>query len=161
MAGAALKGRPVTQFKGVLVMQKLDEILMRQACADLITRYAYLNDERRFEELVDLFTDDGVLYRPSAPDQAIAGRSALLAAFGKRPADAMTFHVTSDVLIELAGADRAHGRSRILLLTGTRPQDGSAPAGDAKAPIPGVFRDTFRRTDQGWKFAERRGAFWI
>ena len=142
-------------------MQNMDDTLIRQACTDLIVRYAYLNDERRFDELAELFTDDAVLYRPSAPEQGIAGRAAILAAFRKRPADAMTFHVTSDVLVEVESAERAQARSRILMLAGTRPQDGSALPNDARPPVPGVFRDVFRLTDTGWKFAERRGAFWI
>jgi hypothetical protein len=139
----------------------MDEALIRQACADLIARHAYLNDERRFDELVDLFTDDAVLYRPSAPEHGIAGRAALLAAFNKRPAEAMTFHLTSDVLIEVDSAEGARGQSRILLLSATRPdQPGTLP--DAvKPPVPGVFRDRFRLTQSGWKFAERRGMFWI
>jgi ketosteroid isomerase-like protein len=132
----------------------------RQACTGLISHYAYLNDERRFDDLAALFTDDAVLYRPSAPDQAVIGRAAILAAFRKRPADAMTFHVCSDVIIDVQGADLALGQSRILLLSATRPEQG-ASAPPANMPVPGVFRDRFVRTAAGWKFAERRGMFWI
>jgi hypothetical protein len=139
----------------------MNEALIRQACTDLIVRYAWLNDERRYEELVALFTEDAVLYRPSAPEQAIAGRPAILAAFRKRPFETMTFHVTSDILVDVQDEENAQARSRILLLSGTRPQDGSALALDAKAPVPGVFRDRFRLTPRGWQFAERRGTFWI
>ncbi|MET0981215.1 MAG: nuclear transport factor 2 family protein [Telluria sp.] len=142
-------------------MQQMNESLARQACADLIAQYAYLNDERRFDELVDLFTDDALLYRPSAPEQAIAGRAAILEAFRKRPVDTMTFHVTSDVLIEVESAESARGRSRILLLSGTRPENASGRPADVTAPVPGVFRDRFRLTQHGWKFSERRGMFWI
>lgn len=136
-----------------------DEYAIQRACTELISRYAYLNDERRFEELAALFTEDALLYRPSAPDQAIRGREAILAAFRKRAADTMTFHVCSDVLIDVQGADRAQGRSRILLLSALRPADGTTP--QAGAPVPGVFADRFALTEDGWKFAERRGAFWI
>jgi hypothetical protein len=142
-------------------MQHMNEAFIRQACTDLIVRYAYLNDERRYEELAALFTEDAVLYRPSAPAQGIVGRPAILAAFRKRPADTMTFHVTSDILVEVQDEARAEARSRILLLSGTRPQDGSALPADARAPVPGVFRDVFLLTPQGWKFSERRGTFWI
>jgi len=131
-----------------------------QACTRLIAQYAYLNDERRFDELAALFTDDAVLYRPSAPDQAIVGRAAILAAFRKRPAQTMTFHVCSDILIDVVDDATALGRSRILLLSAPRGEPGG-PAPVAGTPVPGVFRDRFVRTDDGWKFAERRGAFWI
>jgi hypothetical protein len=140
---------------------QMDEAFIRQVCTDLIVRYAYLNDERRYDELASLFTEDAVLYRPSAPEQGIIGRPAILAAFRKRPADTMTFHVTSDILVEVQDEETAQARSRILLLSGTRPQDGSALPLDARPPVPGVFSDRFRLTDKGWKFAERRGMFWI
>ena len=140
-------------------MQMHDELSIRCACTELVSRYAYLNDERRFEELAGLFTEDAVLYRPSAPSQAIHGREAILAAFRKRPADTMTFHVCSDILIDVQGKDAAQGKSRILLLSAVRPQDGTAPL--AGAPVPGVFIDRFTLTEEGWRFAERRGSFWI
>jgi hypothetical protein len=139
----------------------MNEAFIRQACTDLIVRYAWLNDERRFDELAALFAEDAVLYRPSAPTQGIAGRGAILEAFRKRPFETMTFHVTSDVLVEVQDEEHAQARSRILLLSGTRPQDAGALPLELKAPVPGVFRDRFLLTPQGWKFSERRGAFWI
>jgi len=139
----------------------MNEALIRQACTDLIVRYAYLNDERRFAELAALFTEDAVLYRPSAPNQGIAGRPAILDAFRKRPFDTMTFHVTSDVLVEVRDAENADARSRILLLSAARPQDAGALPAETKAPVPGVFRDRLVLTADGWKFSERRGMFWI
>jgi hypothetical protein len=140
-------------------MQAHHELTIQHACSYLISHYAYLNDERRFDELVGLFTEDAVLYRPSAPDQAIHGRQAMLEAFRKRPADTMTFHVCSDILIDVQSEHAAQGRSRILLLSAARPPHGTAP--ETSTPVPGVFRDSFRLTEQGWKFAQRRGSFWI
>jgi len=138
-----------------------DSATIRQACTDLIVRYAYLNDERRYDELAALFTEDAHLYRPSAPELAIVGRGAIRAAFGKRPFDTITFHVTSDILVEAESAQRARASSRILLLSATRADDAAAAPPAAAAPLPGVFRDSFALTDDGWRFAERRGRFWI
>jgi ketosteroid isomerase-like protein len=140
-------------------METHDERSIQWACAELITRYAYLNDERRFDELAALFTEDALLCRPSAPDREIRGRDAILAAFRQRPAATMTFHVCSDILIEVQDAQRAQGRSRILLLSAARPADGTTPP--AGAPMPGSFIDRFALTDDGWKFTERRGSFWL
>lgn len=142
-------------------MQFAHEELVRQACANLIAQYAYLNDERRFEELVEFFTEDAVLYRPSASDHGIRGRQAILEAFRKRPEDTMTFHVTSDVLIEVDSAGTARGRSRILLFSKSRSREGGMSASDINPVVPGVFRDSFELTERGWKFSERRGTFWI
>lgn len=134
---------------------------IQRACTELISQYAYLNDERRFDELAALFTEDAVLYRPSSPDVAIVKPAAILQAFQQRPLDVMTFHVCSDVLIEVRGAHTATGRSRILLLSGMRPPDSPPALVASKVPVPGVFHDAFRLTEQGWKFSERRGRFWI
>lgn len=140
-------------------MSMHDQASIQRACSELVSRYAYLNDERRFEELSTLFTDDAILYRPSAPTQGIHGREAILAAFRKRPPDTMTFHVCSDILVEALSDSEARGRSRILLLSAARPLDGTLA--QSAMPVPGVFTDRFVRTPDGWKFAERRGCFWM
>jgi ketosteroid isomerase-like protein len=127
-------------------MNDSDRALIERACARLVAAYGYFNDERNFDALADLFADDAVLYRPAAPDQPISGRDAILASFASRPASRVTFHVCTDVLIDVDDATQASGRSRILLLS----------SGGA-APVPGMFRDRFRLTEKGWKFAERRG----
>lgn len=138
-----------------------DPAAIERACTRLIAQYAYLNDQRRFEELAALFTPDALLFRPSAPDKAIAGHDAILEAFRKRPSDVMTFHLCTDVIVTVENETSAHAQSRILLLSTKRPaQEGAAP-GPAEAPVPGVFYDTFKLTASGWKFAARRGSFWI
>jgi hypothetical protein len=142
-------------------MQANQQAAIERACARLISQYAYLNDQRSFEALADLFTQDAVLFRPSAPDQAIVGRDAILEAFRKRRPEIMTFHVCTDVIIDVDDASRAHGQSRILLLSATRPQQDGLVAKVTESPVPGVFRDKFTLTADGWKFAERRGTFWI
>jgi ketosteroid isomerase-like protein len=134
---------------------------IERECTRLIYQYAYWNDERNFEALAGMFTEDAVLYRPSSPEVATVGRSAILEAFRKRPAEVMTFHVCSDVLIDVEGPGTAVGRSRILLLSGARPADGDAAPAEARPALPGTFRDRFRLTETGWKFAERRGSFWV
>ncbi len=127
-------------------MTDSDRMLIEHACARLVAAYGYFNDERNFDALADLFADDAMLYRPAAPDQPIGGREAILGSFASRPASRITFHVCTDVLIDVDDATHATGRSRILLLSG-----------GAAAPVPGMFRDRFILTDTGWKFAERRG----
>lgn len=133
-----------------------------RTCEQLIYRYAYLNDERDFDALIQLFTEDAVLYRPSAPDTPLQGHAAILASFRSRAPDIRTFHSCSDVMVSVEHAQLAHARSRILLLSASR----SAPSATAiaapdKPPMPGTFRDQFQLTAGGWKFSQRRGSFWI
>jgi hypothetical protein len=137
-----------------------DQMFIERECSRLICQYAYLNDERNFEQLADLFTEDALLYRPAAPLQAIVGRAAILEAFKKRPADMATFHVCSDIIVDAESEFVASARSRILLMSGTRTEESAIPK-DPKPAVPGSFRDRFQLTENGWKFKERHGAFWI
>jgi hypothetical protein len=138
-----------------------DQAAIERACTRLISEYAFLNDQRRYDELAALFTPGARLFRPSAPDKAIVGHDAILAAFGKRPPDVMTFHVCTDVIVTVDDGSSAHGQSRILLLSAKRTGSENGKPAVADTPVPGVFHDKFTLTESGWKFAERRGSFWI
>jgi hypothetical protein len=143
-------------------MNETERLLIVEACRALIYHYAYLNDERDFEALADLFTDDGVFHRPSAPDTAIVGRRAIVQALKARPPGTATFHVCSDVLVDVDSGQQARARSRILLLSGPRGAEGGHPEPTAlKAPLPGTFRDELKLTPLGWKFARRMGSLWV
>lgn len=115
-------------------------------CARLISLYAQLNDAARWEEVAALYAPDGLMTRPTAPDAPIVGRDAILAAFQARP-PRVTCHICSNIVVTVESACRASGSSAMLLFT----------AADAP-PLVGGFRDIFVLTDEGWRFAERRGS---
>lgn len=114
-------------------------------CAKLIARYANLNDEARWDEVAALYTEHGVMTRPTAPDAPITGRAAILAAFQSRP-HRKTRHVCSNVVITLDGPTSASGVSAMVLFS------------EGKEPLAGSFHDRFELTAEGWRFAERRGS---
>jgi hypothetical protein len=118
---------------------------IEQDCARLIAHYANLNDAARWHELADLYAENGRMARPSAPDLWIVGRASILAAFQARPAR-VTRHICSNIVIQVIGARDAEGESAMLLFS------------DAGAPRVGSFHDRFVRTDDGWRFSERRGS---
>jgi hypothetical protein len=116
-------------------------------CATLINRYAALNDAARWPEVAALYTEDGFMTRPSAPDVPIIGRDAILAAFEARP-PRKTQHVTANIVVTVLDADTATATSAMLLFTSA-----DAP------PLVGGFADRLRRVPgEGWCFAERRGS---
>ena len=115
-------------------------------CTRLINLYANLNDEARWEEAASLYAEDGLMARPTAPDAPIVGRAALLAAFLARPARTSQ-HVVANIVVEVESETAASAKSAILLFTS---KDGP--------PLIGTYRDRFVRTDEGWRFSERRGA---
>lgn len=126
-------------------MSPEDRLSVEWQCARLIALYANLNDEARWDEVADLYAEDGVMYRPTAPDAPIEGREAIRAAFKGRPART-TRHVCSNVVIDVEGPATARGTSAMLLFTGDGP------------PLVGSFHDRFSLTEHGWRFAERRGS---
>jgi len=114
-------------------------------CTRLVAHYANLNDEARWDELAALYTEDAVMVRPTAPEAPLLGREAILAAFkGRAPRQAR--HLCTNVVISVEGPATARGRCAMVLL---RPD---AP------PLVGWFDDRFALTEDGWRFAERRGS---
>lgn len=126
----------------------LDDDARRAAeweCTRLVHLYAQLNDAAQWSAVAALYTPDGRMSRPTAPDAPIIGRDAIRIAFEARPRRT-TRHICANVVIDVENADSARGSSAMLLFT----------AADAP-PLIGAFEDRFRRTDEGWRFAERRG----
>lgn len=125
-------------------------------CTRLINLYANRNDRRAWEEVVALYTVNGLMARPTAPDDPIVGQDALLAAFRARPPSA-TRHVCANIVVTVESASAASAESVILLFTGKLDPDGGLPSRDAGPPLVGEYRDRFELTDEGWRFSERRG----
>lgn len=125
-------------------------------CTRLINLYALRNDAGDWDAVAALYTVDGLLARPSAPDKPIVGRDAILAAFKARPARAGR-HVCSNIVVEVESATQASAFSVILLFQGEASEDGGLPVRDAKGPLVGWFKDRLVKTAEGWRFAERHG----
>lgn len=113
-------------------------------CARLIAQYANLNDSGRWEELAMLFTEDGVMSRPSAPEAIIRGRQAILESMRARP-PRRTRHVCSNIVVDVTSSTEACSESAMLLFA------------EFASPLAGSFEDRFVLTQHGWRFAERRG----
>lgn len=122
-----------------------DRRAIEHECARLVALYANLNDEARWEEVAALYAEDGSMSRPTAPDVFIEGRAAILEGFLARP-PRTTRHVCSNVVIEVESPTEASGTSAMVLYT----------ANDKS--IVGSFHDRFVLTDDGWRFARRRGS---
>ncbi|UAJ12089.1 nuclear transport factor 2 family protein [Polymorphobacter megasporae] len=114
-------------------------------CARLIALYANLVDRADWAGAAALYADDGVLIRPTAPDEPISGRAAILAAFLARPAR-ITRHFCTNVVVDVDSATEARSECAMLLFNGPG------------LPLVGSFHDRFVQTPEGWRFAERRGS---
>jgi ketosteroid isomerase-like protein len=136
-------------------MDEINAWVAKAAISELITRYAALNDAGDWDGVAALYTDDGRMSRPTAPDDFIAGRAAILAAFRSRPLRAAR-HIIANVLVTLESETEARATSQILLFTGTSTGEG-LPVQSA-TPLVGTYRDRLTRTEHGWRFVERRGS---
>lgn len=118
---------------------------IERLCTRLIHVYANANDRGDWEAVANLYAPDGVMYRPTAPDEPVSGRDVILASLRARP-PRVTRHVCANVVIDVTGDTQAVGESAILLFTG------------APEPLVGSYHDRFVLTPEGWRFAERRGS---
>lgn len=126
------------------------------ACTRLINLYTLLNDANDWEAVASLYAPDGSMARPSAPDQPIVGREAILAAFLSRPARAAR-HIVSNVVVDVLSETEASAYSVLTLFQGQPNPDGGLPIRDPKGPLVGYYKDRLVKTGEGWRFAERIG----
>ena len=92
-----------------------------------------------------MYTESGRMNRPTAPDDFVTGREAVLAAFEARPAR-VSRHVVVNIRVDVSG-ERATATSQILLFTAA-----------GQPPLVGSYQDRLVRTPEGWRFVERRGS---
>ena len=126
------------------------------ACTKLINRYTLLNDAGDWDAVAALYTHDGAMARPSAPDKPVIGRDAILAAFKSRPARAAR-HVVSNIVVDVMSDTEATAFSVLTLYQGVVSDDGGLPKRDPSGPLVGYYKDELRKTDEGWRFASRIG----
>lgn len=112
---------------------EIDRLLARQACMDLVLRAAAFADAGDAQALAQLFAEDGQLQRPGG--EVLGGRTAIAAAYSRRPAGRMTRHLVTNTLVELQGPDRASAQpgAAVVLRRGrchhaARPPGATAPA---------------------------------
>lgn len=127
-------------------MDVISRIIAERACEKLIIDYAALNDAGDWDAVAEFYIDNGRMSRPTAPDDFIEGREAILAAFQNRPART-TRHICANIRVRVESENVATASSQILLFTGSD-----------QAPLVGSYADRLVLTGQGWRFAERRGS---
>jgi ketosteroid isomerase-like protein len=139
-------------------MSEEDRHAIESACRTLAIRSFVLIDSREWEPLADLYTEDAVFARPTAPDQPILGRAAILAQYQTRPTSKVTRHFVANALIDVQAGDKAKGLLYVLLFTGTAETEApSFPIAADPVRLVGEFRDDYILTAEGWRIARRAG----
>ena len=115
----------------------------RLAIHELLARYMFCVDDRRFSLLPDLFTADAVYDMTDFEMGVVHGPEAIAALWSGPLAAHPLAHHSSDVVITATSADRADVRSKGLGI-GANGRVGSS-----------TYSDIVVRTPEGWKFAAR------
>ena len=137
----------------VAALTDLDRVLITDACTRQILRYARLNDAAEHEEVAAMFTQDGILARPSQPDRLLTGRAEILASLRSR-APRLTRHVVSNIEVLAQSPEQARASSTVVLYS----SDGNGPTPGIATIAVGSFHDVLRKVAGEWLFAERRGS---
>jgi ketosteroid isomerase-like protein len=136
-----------------------ERLLIVQECTQLIARFAERNDARDADAVAEMFVEDGVFARPTAPDAPVRGREAIRAQFRARPANKMTRHICANVLVDVLSHTEATSQSYILLFTATLAEGAALPAKADPKQLLGAYHDRIVRDQDGhWKFKERIGS---
>jgi SnoaL-like domain len=128
---------------------ELWELVAREAIRETVASYAHLVDSGRFDDVVELFTADGVL-EVKGRDPAVGhdGLRAFFRGVGDDLAETTTVplirHYTSNLSIDVVGRYEANARCYFLALTETGVDHW------------GRYRDRLVPIDDGrWRFASR------
>ena len=112
---------------------------------DLVHRYSYYVDQKFYDEIAELFTEDCVVDYGPGVGPPVQGRTAFRAMFGAGRGFVVTSHHNANVLVSFEGDDRASVRTSCYAWHET--SQGATPR------IWGAYYDVVVRNPEGWRFA--------
>lgn len=116
-------------------------------CERLVIGSYSLMDLGDYAGCAALFAEDAVWVRGGKP---VSGRDAILASLNRRPADQITRHIISNIMIQQTAADAAEATAVFVPLRGT-----AGPSGFAPGPQFNMIGDL------AYRFVKREGAWQI
>jgi hypothetical protein len=128
-----------------------EQMLIEWQLTTLSQRFAYFLDHGEFDDLVNVFTPEGVFDRGGPP---LRGHEAIRTAMGER-APLTTRHLLTNFYFAEVTADAARG------VVGSVVFHGPVPAGDAPVPYATEqgrvleFHDRYVHTTEGWRLESR------
>jgi hypothetical protein len=124
------------------------ELVDRQHIVDLVTSVGRYLDERDFDGLRELFTDDGTV---ATPGGTVSGHDALVAQARRgHTRDEGIQHVITNHLVDIDG-DRASVRANLLVAFAA-----AGPEDPQPFLLGEVYRFELRRTTDGWRISSLR-----
>jgi hypothetical protein len=140
-------------------MTETDILAAESACRALCVDYCDIVDAQDYPRLLrEVFAQDAIFARPTAPQDPLRGVENIVASFESRPRTRVTQHFVANIRIHVESPTAASGSCRILLYMGDSAEPETAEGRQA-APkqLIGMYVDRYVRTNAGWRIAERRG----
>ncbi len=129
----------------------IDRMESESSCRALVAAFPYHIDNRHYEEVVGLFTEDGCFERPGV---SVQGHAQLRQMLADRPKNVATCHFCGPTVFTAMADDAVSAVTYFTLYQAAIPETGF-PAFNKPAAI-AEYHDTFRRTPQGWRIATRK-----
>lgn len=130
------------------------ERLVRE-CERVFLQIARLTDHGPHDHIARLFTEDAHLDRDGTP---VRGRTALADLYAKRPANLMTRHLVSNLLVTPLSGTEALCQATATIYRHRGPDAHTAPTPPVTCSGPESiveYEDRLVRTQEGWKVSQR------
>jgi uncharacterized protein (TIGR02246 family) len=137
-------------------MDRIVELSIKMACADLVTRYAMAYNRWDLATFVGLFSEDAVWQRPV--NSPLRGRNEIRAFMESLPREQVSRHVNGASWAGVVDDDHAVGWSQTVVYQtlGTR----ETPAQLQLPTMVAEYEDEYVHLGQEWLFA-RRDTSWV
>lgn len=120
-------------------------------CQDLSNAFAYSLDQKKYEDLASLFTENGTFIRTGV---RLEGRESILAAMTQRPTEQFTRHITTNFHCIEINENKAKALVYNISYYGF-PESSLPLDFNPRNVMLLDFHDTYTKTNEGWKFEER------
>lgn len=134
-------------------MDDVTRMLIEYQCAKLSDLYCKYLDHRDPEAFANLYTEDAV-YKPAIQPVPIVGRDNILSWFHNYPAARFLRHLATNKLVDVIDENTAKGTSYAVTFREPNPKEGEISSRSSPRAVV-EYVDTYRRTEDGWKFATR------
>lgn len=135
-------------------MNRGEEQAIEWECQRILIQLCQFNDTRKFDELANLFTPDGVWIRLG---EALIGREKIYQKMEERAAGALVHQVLSNVLITVIDADHADAISYKSIYRHEAGETLDKPVELNGPKWVSVYNEKLERTEEGWRIARKEG----
>jgi hypothetical protein len=135
-------------------MDALARLVIENECSRLMSLYCRHLDHLDPAAFAGLYAEDAV-YKPAAAPAPIVGRPAILDWARAYPSHRLGRHLSTNQVVDVVDADHATGWSYAVVFREPDPREGVLSTRVTPRSVV-EYRDEFRRTAEGWRFASRR-----